>query len=51
MRQYQAVNLAGKQHREAMDAFSRIAETIKAEKQKGLLIAGLVIAGLVMLGK
>ncbi|GGH55303.1 hypothetical protein GCM10010975_12720 [Comamonas phosphati] len=51
MRQYQAVNLAGRGQEEAMTAIGRIAETIKAEKQKGLVILGLLVAGLFALGK
>lgn len=51
MRQYQAVNLAGSGQEEAMTAIGRIAETIKAEKQKGLVILGLLVAGLFALGK
>jgi hypothetical protein len=51
MKQYQAVNLAGRQQEEAMAAIGRIAETIKAEKQKGLVILGLLVAGLVAFGK
>ena len=51
MKQYQAVNLAGRQQEEAMAAIGRIAETIKAEKQKGLVILGLLVAGLVVFGK
>lgn len=51
MKQYQAVNLAGKQREEAMTAIGRIAETIKAEKQNGLIILGLLVAGLLAFGK
>lgn len=51
MQQYQAVNLAGRQQEEAMAAIGRIAETIKAEKQKGLVILGLLVAGLLAFGK
>ena len=51
MRQYQAVNLAGANREEAQAAIGRIANTIKAEKQKGLAILGLVIAGLVLFWK
>ena len=51
MKQYQAVNLAGRGQEEAMAAIGRIAETIKAEKQKGLVILGLLVAGLVAFGK
>lgn len=51
MKQYQAVNLAGNGQDEAMAAVGRIADAIKAEKQKGLLIFGLIVAGLVAFGK
>lgn len=51
MKQYQAVNLAGRGQEEAMAAIGRIAEAIKAEKQKGMLILGLIFAGLVAFGK
>lgn len=51
MKQYQAVNLAGQRQDEAMTAIGRIADTIKAEKQKGLVILGLLVAGLVAFGK
>ena len=51
MKQYQAVNLAGRGQEEAMAAIGHIAETIKAEKQKGLVILGLLVAGLVVFGK
>lgn len=51
MRQYQAVNLAGGGQEEAMAAIGRIAETIKAEKQKGFAILGLLVAGLIAFGK
>ena len=51
MRQYQAINLAGVNQQEAMAAIGRIAETIKAEKQKGLFILGLLLAGLALLGR
>lgn len=51
MKQYQAVNLAGKAQQEAVDTFTRIAETIKSEKQNGMMILGLIIAGLVMFGR
>lgn len=51
MRQYQTVNLAGANREEAQVAIGRIANTIKAEKQKGLAILGLIIAGLVLFGK
>jgi hypothetical protein len=50
-KQYQAVNLAGIGQEEAMVAVGRVAEAIKAEKQKGLLILGLIFAGLVAFGK
>jgi len=50
MRQYQAVNL-GVNQQEAKAAIGRIAETIKAEKQKGLFILGLLVAGLALFGK
>jgi len=51
MSQYQAVNLGGGGQQEAMAAIGRIAETIKAEKQKGLFILGLLVAGLALFGK
>lgn len=51
MKQYQAVNLAGREQKEAMAAIGRIAEAIKAEKQKGMLILGLIVAGLLAFGK
>ena len=34
-----------------MTAIGRIAETIKAEKQNGLIILGLLVAGLLAFGK
>jgi hypothetical protein len=51
MKQYQAVNLAGIGQEDAMLAIGRVAEAIKAEKQKGLVILGLILAGLVAFGK
>ena len=51
MKQYQAVNLAGQGQVEARATIGRIAEAIKAEKQKGLVILGLLVAGLLALGK
>jgi len=51
MKQYQAVNLDGHGQEEAMLAVGCVAEAIKAEKQKGLLILGLIFAGLVAFGK
>lgn len=51
MKQYQAVNLAGKGREEAMVAIGGISEAIKAEKQMGLIILGLLVAGLVAFGK
>lgn len=51
MKQFQAVNLAGASQQDAVAAFGRIAETIKSEKQKGLVILGLLVAGLVAFGK
>lgn len=51
MQQYQAVNLAASGQEEAMAAIGRIAEAIKAEKQKGMLILGLIAAGLMIFGK
>ncbi len=51
MKQYQAVNLAGQQQEAAMATIGRIAEAIKAEKQKGLVILGLLMAGLFVFGK
>lgn len=51
MRQYQAINLAGVSQQEAMAAFGRIAESIKADKKKGLFILGLLVAGLALFAK
>ncbi len=51
MKQFQAVNLAGASQQDAVAAFGRIAETIKSEKQKELVILGLLVAGLVAFGK
>lgn len=51
MRQYQAVNLAGQRQEDATAAIGRIADAIKAEKQKGLVILGLLVAGLLAFGK
>jgi hypothetical protein len=51
MKQYQAVNLAGRRKKETMVAIGRIAKTIKAAKQKGLVILGLLVTGLVAFGK
>lgn len=51
MKEFQAVNLAGTSQQEAVAAIGRIAEAIKAEKQKGLVILGLLVAGLVAFGK
>lgn len=51
MKQYQAVNLAGIGQEDAMLAIGRVAEAIKTEKQKGLVILGLILAGLVAFGK
>lgn len=51
MKQFQAVNLAGASQQDAVAAFGRIAETIKAEKQKGLVILGLLVAGLLAFGQ
>ena len=51
MKQYQAVNLAGRGQEEAMAAVGCVAEAIKAEKQKGMIILGLIFAGLVVFGK
>jgi hypothetical protein len=51
MKEFQAVNLAGASQQEAVAAIGRIAEAIKAEKQKGLVIIGLLVAGLVAFGK
>ena len=44
-------NLAGKGREESIAAIGRIAETIKSEKQKGLVILGLLVAGLFVFGK
>ena len=49
MQQYQAVDL-GANHESSRDAISLIAETIRADKQKGWLILSLMAAGLMMLG-
>lgn len=51
MREFQAVNLRGASREEAIAAFGRIADTIKADKQKGLAILGLLVAGLMILGR
>ena len=51
MREYQAVNLGGANQEEARVAIERISETIKSEKQKGVVILGMVIAGLVLFGR
>lgn len=51
MRQFQTVNLGGANQDDAKAAITRIAATIKSEKQKGLTILGLLIAGIVLLGK
>jgi hypothetical protein len=51
MQQYQVVNLAGLDSREAIAAFGEIAETIKAEKQKGTLIAAFILTGLLLFAK
>lgn len=51
MRQYQAVNLAGQRQEDAKATIGRIADAIKAEKQKGLVILGLLVAGLLAFGK
>lgn len=50
MKQYQAVNLAGQGQEEAKASIGRIADAIKAEKQKGLVILGLLVAGLLAFG-
>ncbi len=51
MKQFQAVNLAGASQQDAVAAFGRIAETIKVEKQKGVVILGLLMAGLLAFGR
>lgn len=51
MKQYQAVNLAGQGQEAAKVSIGRIADAIKAEKQKGLVILGLLVAGLFAFGK
>ncbi len=51
MKQYHAVNLAGQGQEEAKATIGRIADAIKAEKQKGLVILGLLVAGLLAFGK
>ena len=51
MKQYQAVNIAGQVQEEAKTAISKIADAIKTEKQKGLVILGLLVAGLFAFGK
>jgi TIR domain len=51
MREYQAVNLGGANQEEARAAIDRISETIKSEKQKGVVILGMVIAGLMVFGR
>lgn len=50
MKQYQAIDLAGKDHDEALATIGKIAEAIKADKQKGLAILGLLFAGLMLFG-
>jgi len=49
MRQYQAVEL-GHDEDTARDAIGRIADLIKADKQKGFLILGLLGLGLALFG-
>jgi hypothetical protein len=51
MKQYQAVNLAGQGQGEAKVAIGRIADAIKAEKQKGFVILALLLAGLFAFGQ
>lgn len=51
MQQFQAVNLAGASQQDVMGAVGRIAGAIKAEKQKGVLIAVLLVAGIALFGK
>ena len=51
MREYQAVNLGGANQEEARAAIDRISETIKSEKQKGVVILGMIIAGLMVFGR
>ncbi len=51
MREYQAVNLGGANQEEARAAIDRISETIRSEKQKGIVILGMVIAGLMVCGR
>jgi hypothetical protein len=47
MNQSQALNLAGVPPEKIRYEISRIAETIRADKRKGPLIAGLLVAGLI----
>ena len=51
MQQYQAVNLGKASQEDAKAAIVRIADAIKSEKQKGLVILGLIVAGLMIFGK
>jgi TIR domain len=50
MRQYQAVEL-GRDNRTARAAIAKIAESIKADKQRGLLILGMLVAGIAIFGR
>jgi hypothetical protein len=50
MRQYQAVEL-GRDNQTARRAISRIAESIRADKQRGIVIVSLLIAGIAIFGR
>lgn len=51
MRQYQAINLHSSNPEAARAAIGRIAETIKADKQKGLAILAMIAAGVMIWGR
>jgi hypothetical protein len=50
MRQYQAVEL-GRDHQTARAAIARIAESVKAGKQRGMLILAMLAAGVAIFGR
>ena len=50
MRQYQAVEL-GRDNQTARTAIGRIAESIRADKQRGLVILGMLVAGVAIFGR